>query len=302
MDRFAAEPIVTVLANKTKDISTTLQLFGLKEQGLPYFISEGAAMMIYPDTGFRADYYIYAICLSGTASIALNGEKIRLEKNDFFAAIPSTAIQIFGHSAGFKVKVLLFERAFLLKNISDTKQLEQLGFFNFDTLAHIRLSPKEAYFLKQKLDAIREKSKTRGVFHDTIMQSLIINLLFETAETYFQYMGTTKKKALNNEELLFIKFMKLLEFNFKDQKQLSFYTQKLFITDKYLIDICKKVAGKTPGTLLAEAILAEAKLLLALPEYNISSVSSELQYSSVAAFSKFFRKHTGISPMAYKNK
>lgn len=256
--------------------------------------------MMYPESGFRSDFYIYAICLSGTAGIALNGEKIKLGRNDFFAAIPSTAMQVFGHSADFKVKVLLFERSFLLKNVSDTKQLEQLGFFNFDTLAHIHLTQTEAHFLKQKLDDILEKSRTHGIFHDTIMQSLIINLLFETAEIYFQYEGITQKKSLSNEELLFIKFMKLLQFNFKTQKQLGFYTQQLFITDKHLIDICKKVAGKTPGTLLAAAILAEAKLLLALPEYNISAVSSKLQYSSVAAFSKFFRKHTGISPMAYK--
>ena len=302
MDNFAARSTINDLANNTKNISTTLQLFGLQEQGASYFISEGAAIMMYPGEGFRADYYIYSICLSGTADIALNGERIKLKKDDFFAVIPSTAIQVFGHSSAFKIKVLLFERGFLLKNVSDTKQLEQLGFFNYDTLAHIHLIRNEAVFLKEKLDALSAKSKTSGIFHDTIMQSLIINLLFETAEIYFKYTGATKKKALNNDELLFMKFMKLLQYNFKSEKQLDFYTRKLFITDKYLIDICKKVAGKTPGTLIAEAVLAEAKLLLALPEYNVSSVSAELQYSSVAAFSKFFRKHTGISPIEYKNR
>lgn len=302
MDNFAARSTINDLANNTKNISTTLQLFGLQEQGASYFISEGAAIMMYPEEGFRADYYIYAICLSGTADIALNGERIKLKKDDFFAVIPSTAIQVLGHSSAFKIKVLLFERGFLLKNVSDTRQLEQLGFFNYDTLAHIHLISTEAVFLKEKLDALGAKSKTTGIFHDTIIQSLIINLLFETAEIYFRYTGATKKKALNNEELLFMKFIKLLQYNFKSEKQLDFYTRKLFITDKYLIDICKKVAGKTPGTLIAEAVLAEARLLLALPEYNVSLVSAELQYSSVAAFSKFFRKHTGIPPVEYKNK
>ncbi|MBN8865340.1 MAG: helix-turn-helix domain-containing protein [Sphingobacteriales bacterium] len=62
----------------------------------------------------------------------------------------------------------------------------------------------------------------------------------------------------------------------------------MFVTPKHLITVCKKVSEKTPGTLIAEAMLAEARLLLAMPEQNISTVSAALGYSSVAAFSKFF--------------
>lgn len=301
MNRFVIDTAELTVANNTQNINTTLRLFGLEDWHQPYFVSEGVPLMLYPEEGFRADYYIYAICLSGTASLSLNGEKIKLKKDDFFAAIPSTAIQVFEHSDSFRLKILLFERAFLLKNISDTRQLEQLGFFNFDTLAHIQLQKQEALFLKQKLDAIREKSMTTGLFHDTIVQSLLINILFETAELYFKYMGETKKKALGSDELLFMNFMRLVNFNFKNEQQLGFYAEKLFVTPKYLITVCKKVSGKTPGTLIAEALLSEAKLLLSIPEQNISTVSAELGYSSVAAFSKFFRKKTGISPLAFKN-
>lgn len=291
---------VTLLANTTQNINTSLRMFGLQEQSLPYFISEGAPIVMFPEDGFRSDFYIYAICLSGTASLSLNSEKIIIKKDDFFAAIPSTAIRVFEHSHNFKVKILLFERAFLLKNISDNRQLEQLGFFNYDTLAHVALDKKQAHFLKQKLDDISEKSKEKGLFHDTIMQSLIINLLFETAEVYFRYKGEKHKKALSTEDLLYMKFMKLVQFHFRTERQLEFYANKLFISSKYLIEVCKKVSGKTPGTLIAEALLAEAKLLLAQPEQNISTVSASLQYGSVAAFSKFFRKHTGLAPSAFK--
>lgn len=99
-----------------------------------------------------------------------------------------------------------------------------------------------------------------------------------------------------------MKFMKVMQFNFKTKRQLDFYAGKLFISDKYLIEICKKVSGKTPGTLIAEAVLAEAKLLLTLPDQNISMVSEVLHYGSVAAFSKFFKKNAGVSPMAFRGK
>ncbi|HRG07338.1 MAG TPA: AraC family transcriptional regulator [Cyclobacteriaceae bacterium] len=300
MDSFALKAIENTLAVHARNISNTLRLFGQQDKRLSYFISDGANIAMYPKEAFKADYYIYAICLSGTATLSLKGEKLNLKVDDFFAAIPSTTIQVFEHSKNFKVKVLLFEKAFLLKNISDTRQLDQLGFFNYDTVAHVHLTRQEAVQLKQKLDNIGERSETSGIFHSTIMQSLIINLLFETAEVYYRYLGKTKKKVLNNEEFLFLKFMQLVRAHFKEERQLEFYAGKLFISNKYLIEVCRAVAGKTPGTLIAEAVLAEAKLLLALPHHNISTVSAELQYSSVAAFSKFFRKHTGKAPTVFK--
>ena len=290
----------SILSNTSKNIRTTLQLFGQEEQDTPYFVSEGAGLMMYPEEGFRADFYIYAICIAGTARISLNNEELIIKANHFFAAIPSTVIQVFEHSKNFKAKVLVFEKSFLLKNILDARQLEHLGFFSFDTLAHIDLDNRAYQLLKNKLDGIYTKTKEDGLFRDQIVQSLIFNLLFETATIFFQYREVVRRKALSREDELFMKFMKLVQFNFKKVQDLSFYSGKLFISNKYLIQLCKNISGKTPGNIIAATILQEAKLLLKMPDQNISTVSTALNYSSVAAFSKFFSKHTGMSPSAFR--
>ncbi len=300
MNIFASPTTLYFLARTTKDIIATLQLFGQPQRNKSYFVSAGTGLNIYPDEGFRADFYIYAIGIAGTADVSFNGNRTTIRANDFFAAIPATIVQVHGHSKDFKAKVLIFERSFLLKNIMDARQLEHLGFFNFDTLAHVSLLKTEAGFLKQKLDTIESRSRETGMFHDSIMQSLIINLLFETAEVYFSYRGKVSSKKPIREEELFIKFMKLVNASFRHEQALSFYADKLFVSSKYLIQVCKEISGKTPGSLIAEAMLAEAKLLLANPDNNISDVGSALGYNSVAAFSKFFRKQTGMAPSAFR--
>lgn len=300
MDTFVHIPILEFLARTTRNIEATLRLFGQQKQNKSYFISAGVGVSQYPGDAFHADFYIYAICVAGTAHLSLNGTRLSIKRNDFFAAIPSTTVQVHGHSPDFKAKVLVFERAFLLKNILDARQLEYLGYFNYDTLAHVGLTKAEAALLNEKLDTIDAKSTTTGVFHDPIMQSLIINLLFETAEVYIRYRASVAKKAVSREEELFMNFMDLVGKHFRSQQKLAYYADQLTITTKYLIQVCKAVSGKTPGALLDEALLAEAKLLLANPANNISMVSQALRYSDVAAFSKFFRKHTGVSPSAYK--
>ncbi|WEK37868.1 MAG: AraC family transcriptional regulator [Candidatus Pseudobacter hemicellulosilyticus] len=300
-DIFAGKKKRPGLRNSNKNIRHTLRLFGQEDQQKPYFISSGAGISRYPAEGFRADFYIYAICFSGTAELLLNNEPVHLRTNSFFAAIPSTIVQVVGHSPDFRARVLVFEKSFLLKNILDARQLEQLGFFSFDTLAFVQLKKKESQLLQGKLDALHLKTRQDGLFQEQLVQNLIFNLLYETAEIFVRYHNTALRKALGREEELFLQFMKLVQFHFREEQGLDFYAGKLFIGSKYLIQVCKKIAGKTPGTLIAAAMSNEACLLLKQPDNTISMVAARLNYGSVAAFSKFFRKQTGVSPSAYRN-
>lgn len=288
------------LSNSGKNIRTVLQLFGQEDTYKPYFVSRGAGIQLSPEESFRADFYVYTICTAGSAVIMVNNTEVRIEKNSFLAAIPSTILLLKKHSKDFKAKVLIFEKSFLLKNILDARQMEQLGFFSFDIIAHLRLHTDEAMLLKSKLDEIHNSTKQEKIFQHQIIQSLVFNLLFETAEMYFKHLNLSDKKAMSREEEIYIKFMKLAQQYSQAHKGLDFYSQKLCISDRYLIQVCKDISGKTPGTILAELLLHEAKLLLKNPDYNISMVSNELNYSSVAAFSKFFKRQTGLSPNKYK--
>lgn len=290
------------LKNDTKNINATLQLFGYNEEGKPWFISNGVGIVSYPEEAFRADFYVYAICISGKAILKTNNEIIHIEAGTFFTTIPSTILQAISHTKNFKAKVLIFERSFLLKNILDARQLEHLGFFNFNSLAHHFFNEEETKQLSSLFANLYNRSLHSGVFHNEIMQSLILNLLFETAEIYLLHANLKKEKSITREEDLFLKFMKQVQFHFRAQHPLGFYSKSLFISDKYLIQLCKRIAGKTPGIILAEALINEAKLLLNNPENNITMVSQQLNYSSVAAFSKFFKKHTGFAPKDWKNK
>jgi AraC-like DNA-binding protein len=87
----------------------------------------------------------------------------------------------------------------------------------------------------------------------------------------------------------------------KKKHNLKFYADSLFITPKYLIHAIKKSSGKTPGKLIDEAIVAEAKLLLRDRDHTIAKVSERLQFSDQASFSKFFKKNTGITPVSYRS-
>lgn len=285
----------------TQNIKNTLKLFGIDNWDAPYYVSGGVGINYYPHEPFRADYFIYGICIAGNATIALNNTPVPLKAGTFFAAIPSTIVQVTAHKPSFKAKLLVFEKSFLLKNILDARQLQQLGFFTYDSVNFIHLDKEEFKLLTGLCDRVNDRKEFDGIFKNQIVQSLIFNLLFETAEIFLFHRNEVAIKAIKRDDELFFKFYRLVHFNCHTEKRLAYYAGKLFISEKYLIKICNDVAGKTPGAIINEAVLSEAKLLLKNPDNNIAMVSQMLNFSSLASFSRFFKQHSGVSPSEYKN-
>jgi AraC-like DNA-binding protein len=122
---------------------------------------------------------------------------------------------------------------------------------------------------------------------------------FYEAAAIYQKKKVAQPKFTRNADLN-LKFQQLLVQTDNKKHNLKFYADSLFITPKYLINAIKKSSGKTPGKLINEAIIAEAKLLLRDRDHTISTVSERLQFSDQASFSKFFKKNTGITPASYR--
>lgn len=98
------------------------------------------------------------------------------------------------------------------------------------------------------------------------------------------------------EDLLF-----LIEQHCATHKQVSFYTGQLHLTRYQLNAITKNRLGKTCQELINDAILLEARRLLLSTTNQVSQIAFQLGYEDVSYFIRFFKKHIGYSPTAYRN-
>ena len=64
--------------------------------------------------------------------------------------------------------------------------------------------------------------------------------------------------------------------------------------------ITKASVGKTVSDLINEQIILEAKRYLLATPYQIKDVADHLGYEDVSYFIRFFKKHTGNSPEAFR--
>ncbi|WP_290884060.1 helix-turn-helix transcriptional regulator [Fischerella sp.] len=62
----------------------------------------------------------------------------------------------------------------------------------------------------------------------------------------------------------------------------------------------KQAMGLTPRQYVIRCRIETAKRLLAKWELSITEISDRLGFTSHSHFTTFFRKHTGITPTAYR--
>lgn len=95
-------------------------------------------------------------------------------------------------------------------------------------------------------------------------------------------------------------FIELVERNMVTNKEVSFYAEQLHLTNYQLNAITKATLGRTSSAIINEHIILQAKRGLLATTAQVNQIAYELGYEDVSYFIRFFKKHTGHSPEAFR--
>lgn len=98
----------------------------------------------------------------------------------------------------------------------------------------------------------------------------------------------------------FEEFTALVETHIATHKQVSAYTELMNLSSYQLNEVTKTAVGKTASALIDEYILLEAKRYLLATVNQVKEIADQLGYEDVSYFIRFFKKHTGYSPEAFR--
>ncbi|RYE59056.1 MAG: AraC family transcriptional regulator [Sphingobacteriales bacterium] len=98
----------------------------------------------------------------------------------------------------------------------------------------------------------------------------------------------------------FDEFLELLETHIITHKLVSQYTDLMLLSQYQLNEITKASVGKTASELIDQHILLEAKRYLLATTKQIKDIAWDLGYEDISYFIRFFKKHTGHSPDAFR--
>lgn len=112
----------------------------------------------------------------------------------------------------------------------------------------------------------------------------------------------TKAERTHSRKLSYVQtFLRLVRANYRSQRAIAFYADKMFISPKYLSLIIKEATGRSAAEWIDSYVLQEAKNLLRYSGKNVQQIAYELNFTNQSSFGKYFKHLTGMSPTRFQN-
>ena len=97
-------------------------------------------------------------------------------------------------------------------------------------------------------------------------------------------------------------FLHHLYRNFRKERQIRFYADKLNVSTVYLSRMVKEISGTTVNDHATSLVYKEICNLLTLSDMTIGEIADYLNFSDQSALSNFFKQRSGMTPLAYRNR
>lgn len=111
--------------------------------------------------------------------------------------------------------------------------------------------------------------------------------------------GTSKNVSSYAQERL-EDFLALVGAHVTSKKQVSEYASLLNLSTYQLNAVTKTTVDKSASEIINEQIILEAKRYLLATPNQVKDIADQLGYEDISYFIRFFKKHTGYSPEAFR--
>ena len=109
-----------------------------------------------------------------------------------------------------------------------------------------------------------------------------------------------KAKALSRKDEVSHRFLELVRDNYKQERSVAWYADRMCLTPKYLSQVVKDSTGKPALDWIDEFAIVESKALLKSTDLTVDQISTKLIFLSSSLFGKYFKRVTGMSPRQYR--
>jgi AraC family transcriptional regulator, transcriptional activator of pobA len=151
--------------------------------------------------------------------------------------------------------------------------------------------------IRDIIEAIRKEYEEEQFRAQDMIRSFLFVLLVKASRIALPENGID---AGNRAQLLFRRFKELMEEHFATIQQPGEYARMLRTTERALNDAARRCGGGTAANLIRERVILEAKRLLAHSGAQVAQVGMQLGFEDAAYFSRCFKKHTGRTPVEFR--
>ena len=199
----------------------------------------------------------------------------------------------------------LFFHPDLLKGTSLGLNIKSYSFFSYNSNEALHLSDKEREMVTDIIKKIDYELSQNIDRHTQTLLVSNIELLLNYCDRFYDRQFITR--SVGNKDIL-SKFESILSEHYQSESlkekglpTVKLCADKLNLTPNYLSDLLKKETGKNAQEHIHYFLIEEAKNKLLASGDTVSEIAFTLGFEYPQYFSRIFKKHTGYTPVEYRN-
>ncbi|MDE6343005.1 MAG: helix-turn-helix transcriptional regulator [Muribaculaceae bacterium] len=240
-----------------------------------------------------------ALCLEGEGEVMIGVKKYRFCKNSLMLLNPNQYVHSLYSNGRVRIMSIGCSLEMIEAIMPKISGLLPLIIHN-PIEAVSQLSDEHSEDIQEYMRLIEKKL---NIGHSPLKRTKISNiiqaLMCEIVEKHYVSKDGVEKARTRKEEIV-SKFILEVLMNFRSERSVAFYADRLCVTPKHLSAVTKEITSHTAGELIDHYVIMEAKIMLSETSLTIQEISNKLNFANQSFFGKYFKHLTGYSPSEFK--
>ena len=288
--------------DRLQDLYDTLGIPGEQKADFTLHRLESVHPKPYKSAIFRANYYSFVFISTGQTAYTLDNKTYPTQPRTLYFTNP-------GHLKGFEIikpstgYLITMTEAFLKQNVHPDV-FRDFPFLLAETVPPRYLDEAGYGEMMGLVRQIEGEMQAESAYKFRIVGNLFVVLLLKIKEQF--WADYDPMKEADRGSLIVADFKRNLESTYRQLDQhphlpnVQDYAALQQLHPNYLNTVIRNKTGKSAHNWITEKTLAEAQALLARSPLSIKEIAFQLKFSEPSHFSKFFKKHCGATPNAYR--
>ncbi|MDO4172540.1 MAG: helix-turn-helix domain-containing protein [Prevotellaceae bacterium] len=293
---------------RAKDITPITIEKMVKEHRLPHIANEVA----YLDTlkrlkeitaARRMSLCIFmALCTEGVAAVTVNDRKRIISRNTVMLITDESVVDSINSSPDFDGIGIFISYKMLQEILKDISNMSGI-FLLTHNHPQFEIDNDEKDTLLTCLGLMRKRIDTTSHHYRLEVVRLLILTMISDLRNAFERLqqdmavGDRQSRAGR----IFVDYIRLVERNYKQQRQVQWYAAMMGITPKYLCEAITAVSRRSPNEWIDKFVTTEIRNQLRHTDKRISEIAREMNFPTQSFFGKYFKENVGVSPTEYRN-
>ena len=247
-----------------------------------------------PKQPHRISFFALLIVTKGMGSHQVDLVNYPVKKGSVLK-IDKGQVHAFQEALNYEGVLVIFTEEFVLKYFSPSS----IGFISHLYNYHLSTPLVESNLFNESFleMASKELNNENTYAQKDIVAKHVELFLLQLERLSFSQDSDRINK---NHYALFFQFKTLVEQRYKQTRNVKDYAETMAVSTKHLNTVVRNLTLNTAKNFIDNYVVLEIKRTMLSTKLSFKEIAYELGFDEVTNFTKFFKKHTGLTPKSYK--